>query len=407
MDEKRPLIPVLLDAGVKVPAVLRIYSRVSADEIDALADAILQRIASKPPLGPALTTATRAQFSILLREVSQSVIGVSACLNGQLIAEHSISPGADFAFSYADFLRARPFAPRLEFPDAIGADRERDLVKLGDAVGKVVFTGDIGAQLGASLGREGPQELELVFESASSRLLSIPFEAARLADGRTPALIPGVFIWRREGREARATCERRSPSPGPLKILVAVGAPDEGKTPNSVLDSERELQTILNAVKRASGLDNAYVRVLKIGSPDQIGVALRELGYHVLHLSGHGNLGAIELEDEDGNPVLTTAALLAEKIRDSGHAPPLVVLASCKGGVGKRSGGQLCAGLLETGVPAVLAMQTAASDAYCTELAGKFYAGAFAGGESAAKPRLGARPATLEEARGKSRGKER
>ncbi len=402
VDEKRPLIPVLLDAGVKVPAALRIYSRVSADEIDALADAILQRIADKPPLGPALTTATRAQFSILLREVSQSVIGVSACLNGQLIAEHSISPGADFAFSYADFLRARPFAPRLEFPDAIGADRERDLVKLGDAVGKVVFTGDIGAQLGASLGREGPQELELVFESASSRLLSIPFEAARLADGRTPALIPGVFIWRREGREARATCERRSPSPGPLKILVAVGAPDEGKTPNSVLDSERELQTILNAVKRASELDNAYVRVLEIGSPDQIGVALRELGYHVLHLSGHGNRGVIELEDEDGSPVPTTAALLAEKIRDSGHAPPLVVLASCNGGVGSDQGASFAQALLDSGVPAVLAMQSAVSDAYCTDLTGKFYAGLSLAESPLPSRALALARRTLEEARGKS-----
>src|SRR5215469_9468183 len=171
VDEQRPLIPVLLDAGVKVPAVLRNHSAVSAvsgDQPDALVDAIHNRTSNNPPVGPAPTMATRARLCILMRELPESAIGVSARLDDQpLVAELAVSPGADFAFSYADFLRARPFAARAESPASIIDARERDLAKLGAAVGKVVFTGDIGTQLAASLGSGGPQELELVFESAS------------------------------------------------------------------------------------------------------------------------------------------------------------------------------------------------------------------------------------------------
>jgi hypothetical protein len=36
-----------------------------------------------------------------------------------------------------------------------------------------------------------------------------------------------------------------------LRVLVAVGAPDEDKTSSSVLDGERELQTILDALESA------------------------------------------------------------------------------------------------------------------------------------------------------------
>jgi CHAT domain len=197
--------------------------------------------------------------------------------------------------------------------------------------------------------------------------LSIPFEAACAAAGRIPSLTPGVFIWRRPARTQPAAAQ--VPSPGPLKILVAVGAPDEGKTQNTVLDMERELQTVLDAVENARMLGNAYVRILEIGSVEQIGAALRELSYHVLHLSGHGNQGIFELEDEDGNPEPTTAPQLAAQIRESGHPPTLVVLASCHSGRGDQESTGFAQGLLSGGVPAVLAMQTAVTDFYATALA--------------------------------------
>lgn len=67
---------------------------------------------------------------------------------------------------------------------------------------------------------------------------------------------------------------------GPLKILVAVGAPDEDRT--LVLDQERELQNILDAVEAARRYENAEVRILEVGSPEQIGEALERDGFDVL-----------------------------------------------------------------------------------------------------------------------------
>ena len=163
------------------------------------------------------------------------------------------------------------------------------------------------------------------------------------------------------------------PQPGPLKVLVAVGAPDEGKTPNAVLDMERELQSILDAIEDARKLGNAYVRILDVGSLDEIRGALAEQHYHVLHLSGHGHAGVLELEDEDGNPVQVTATDIANAIRDSGKPAPLVFLASCLSGAGDSDTASLAQGLLQQGVPAVLAMQTSVTDRYSTELARVLY----------------------------------
>jgi tetratricopeptide (TPR) repeat protein len=374
VEKKLPLIPVLLDPDIDIDPILLPYSRLSADQIPELAVAILNRAANKPSLGPAAPSPTRARFTIHLRELPNNTgIAVSAQLdNKPLVPEQTVTPGANFAFSYADFLRARPILSRQHSPSDQAA-QELELFKLGDAVGRVVFPAEIDNQLSAILKNAAQQELELVFESASPHLLSIPFESARLANGSAPALTSGVFVWRTLPPPTHQTTAKSAPVPGPLKILVAIGAPDENKTRNSVLDIERELHTILNSVEKARNLGNAYVRILETGSPSQIGLALRQLSYHVLHLSGHGNKGILELEDEDGTPVPTTAAQIAAEIKDSTHPPPLVVLASCHGGLGDNETSSLAQGLLAGGVPAVLAMQTSVSDAYCTALTGKFY----------------------------------
>jgi len=55
VDEKRSLIPVVLDPNVMVPPILRVHSRLSADQIPQLIEAIYGRT-SKPGLGPAPTT---------------------------------------------------------------------------------------------------------------------------------------------------------------------------------------------------------------------------------------------------------------------------------------------------------------------------------------------------------------
>ena len=98
----------------------------------------------------------------------------------------------------------------------------------------------------------------------------------------------------------------------------------------------------------------------------------------MFYLSGHGGAGLIELETEDGEPDPVTAQQIADAVQDSGHPAPLMYLAACHSGLGGTDGETETAGLaqalLERGVPLVLAMQTAVSDRYTTDLAGRFYA---------------------------------
>ena len=90
-------------------------------------------------------------------------------------------------------------------------------------------------------------ELQLVFASADATLLGLPFEAARLPDGRVPALLPAVSMLR---RVIDAPEPAHPPQAGPLKILVAVGAPDEGQTRSAVLDLGMKWNRLLDRFGR-------------------------------------------------------------------------------------------------------------------------------------------------------------
>jgi hypothetical protein len=98
--------------------------------------------------------------------------------------------------------------------------------------------------------------------------------------------------------------------------------------------------------------------------------------YHVLHLSGHGSAGGIELEDEedeDGNPAVATAAELAQTIFASGRPLPLVFLSCCDPVTGDDVTERLGIGLIERGISQVVGMQSDVTDRYATELATRFY----------------------------------
>ncbi len=212
--------------------------------------------------------------------------------------------------------------------------------------------------------------VEVCFEADDAGLLGLPFETLRLADDRLLAVHPKVVTFRRPAGSAAPPAERLA---GPLKILVAVGAPDEDKTPNVVLDQERELQNLLDAVEEARRLENVEVRILEVGSPEQIGAALERDAYHVLHLSCHGAPGFLELEDEEGAAVRVTAKALMEPIVRQGRPLPMVFLNSCHGGALAGDAASLAEELLAAGIPCVLAMTTSVSDSYATQLAGRFY----------------------------------
>jgi tetratricopeptide (TPR) repeat protein len=373
IEDGKRVIPVMIDADAPVPPLLKSRARLGLERIEELIDAIYGEPSGKPKVAPPRTRTRQRTLQIALRSTGPEEIAVLANLDGQPVTpEQETRLGADFVFSYQDFLRARfPTAHRSPL-EAAAKMREAELDRLGDAVGCVVFPGPVASALVALLdeARAANETVLLAFETADPALLSIPFEAARLPGGRIPALDPGVRLLRRHlGARAGAAASL----PGPLRILVAVGAPDEGKTKNTVLDIEAELQTILDAVDTARNYGNAEVTILEVGHPDQIRAALLNGTYHVLHLSGHGTAGKMELETEDGEPLEVSAQDLANVIRAAQEPLPLVVLATCHGGVSASDTASFAQGLLENGIPMVLAMQSTVSDWYATRLAGAFY----------------------------------
>ncbi|MGH3778904.1 MAG: CHAT domain-containing protein, partial [Pseudonocardiaceae bacterium] len=208
---------------------------------------------------------------------------------------------------------------------------------------------------------------------ADGPALDLPVELLRLTTAAGEDLGPlalraGVTVIRRV-----AGAPRIEPvaTPGPVKILAAVAAPDESRTGNAPLDTEAEMQAVLDAVTDIAGDPRAQVRILEVASVQQIVTALRADAYHVLHLSAHGSADSLELEDEDGNPVPVNAATLIDALRRARRQVPLILLSACSGGP---SGAEaLGAGLIRRGADRVIAMQAPVTDPYATALAASLY----------------------------------
>ncbi len=238
---------------------------------------------------------------------------------------------------------------------------------LRQQVDSVLLPGEVGQAGEQLLAELDAITVVDVHVEASPALASLPFEAAVTPNGRTPVLLPGVRM--RRGVIGQRL-DRVPPAPGPLKILVAVGAPDENKTPQARLDIEAEMGSILDAVAPAVRDERTQVRILEVANAGTIAAALAEDDYYVLRLSGHGDETGIELKDEDGAPLPTRAADLADALRATGRVVPLVFLSSCRG-AGNPEG--LALTLHRLGLPRVIAMQAPVTDRYATELAAAFY----------------------------------
>lgn len=408
IQEGKALIPVMLGTDAWVPPLLRPLARRGIDEVDAIAEAVLHRRAGPPPLRPAELGRTEEVLVRLCRH-GDGGARVELRIGGQTHAEATLAtlPRAVVEGQRA-FLRGFRAGPHRDAAVHQRRTLEADLLALGRGLRALCLPGDGGEALiglidGTRPGTAGQgTTIEVGFEADDPDLLGLPFEALRLPDDRPLATQAAVVMTR---RPAGLTTAQAPPLAGPLKILVAVGAPDEEQTASAVLDQERELQNILDAVEPAQRHENVEVRILEVGHPKLIGAALEADAYHVLHLSCHGLPGALELEDEDSRAVPVTAADLLEPLRRTGRPLPLVLLNACHGGVQAGETASLAVSLLRAGIPAVLAMQTSVSDFYAGRLAHAFYAHLAAGERPLASRALAAARKELEQERQNALGR--
>jgi len=170
----------------------------------------------------------------------------------------------------------------------------------------------------------------------------------------------------------------------PLRILVVISAPDDQKP----LDTEEEIGVIQTALDDTVRTGRVRVEYLDDATLPSIGDALRLFNPHVLHYTGHGTYDEekersfLALEEDDGR---TRRAGIDDLRPHLKNAPDLrlVVLSACQtaqtSDTDAFSG--VATGMLDAGIPAVLAMQTSILDQSGIQLAQAFYA-ALARGET-------------------------
>ena len=371
IEEGKVLIPVVLGENYFIPPLLRPLLRRKIDEIDAIADAVLHRTA-KPALARPSEQGNLERVLVTLNRTESAGIRAELLIGAQSYGKIDLSAlPKNLAAAHAVFVRGFRYGLHRDHSAAERQAQESQMAQLGGELGALCFPDNSGLALanlidGAPVGTT----VEVIWEADDPELLGLPFEAACLPDGRILSLQPNVVMMRRPHGLGAVQSAALA---GPLKILVAVAAPDEGPSSSAPLDHERETQNILDAVEPGRFNDNCEVRILEVGHPELIGKAIEADAYHVLHLSCHGLPGALELEDEEGQARITTSADLLEPIRRAGRPLPLVFLSTCHGGVSAGQTASLAEALLRGGVPAVVAMQAPVSDSYATALAKSFY----------------------------------
>ena len=258
------------------------------------------------------------------------------------------------------------------------------LLQIGAAFGEEMLAGAAGEALGRALveAERLGAPLELALEPEED-LASFPWEALRLPGpgglpGEPLALHPNIRLFR--AVSGLGSTPHR-PVPGPLRILVAIGSPEEQNDRGELLDMEEELSRILDAVEPARKQRRpAHVRVLERGTVMAIREALEAERYHVLHVTCHAGPGVLVLEAEEGTEDKVDADRFCDEALVPGRGVPVVVLAGCSTALsipGKKDGESALPGfaheLLARGVPAVVAMQAHVSDPYAIELGARFY----------------------------------
>ena len=374
IEEGKPLIPVQIGEDPWVPPLLRPLARVPIEDVDRLVEAIENR-GTPPPLGKRRPETRVHRFEISV-DHEGGELELRARLDDHEIAALDSVPvpqtlvAAVEAFSRGDFLRGLRRGP----DDAVAATVEQRISDLGRDLWRLLLPDPVGETLVELLEGSAAQvgaEVELRLVSDDPWVLGLPVDALRAPGGALLARSPSLSTLRlpRSVPEAGS----RDPLAGPLKVLVAVAAPDETRTENPVLDLERELQNILDAVEDEQLRQEAEVQILEVGHEDPISAALRRDQHHVLHLSCHGGPGVLELETEEGDPHPVAAEELASALRAAGRPLPLVFLSACHGARPAGEAASVAETLLRAGVPAVVATLGPIGDFYATELSREFY----------------------------------
>ena len=327
------------------------------EDLLPLLDGIAEAGFRQPPLAGAVDVL----LTITAAQVQLTGAGLS------VMAGHGgVRPGLEEAVH--ESRRARAGAGLAARAQAEGGQRPEQaaLSRVGQLLGESFLPGPVGGALARVLAaaRRAHQPVRLGL-AVPGELAGLPWETLPSPDGGGPlALRELVNLYRKaDAPPARAL-------PGPLRIVVAIASPEGG---GAVLDYERELRNVLAAV-RAARQDAADVRVVPFATPAAIREELDRGPAHVLHISGHGAPGILQLENQDGTPRPVTADDLVRDAIPPGRMPPVITLAACyTGAAASQDGASFAAQLCARGAAAVIATETSITDTYATRLLARLY----------------------------------
>lgn len=194
-------------------------------------------------------------------------------------------------------------------------------------------------------------------------------------EGEFLALNPFSPVVRYIPRKARLTPLKESEQP--LRLLVVIASPCD-EVP---LDTCAEKDRITRAFESLVAQGVVEIEFIEgAGTWSRLYEALTNTETHILHFIGHG---AYDEETQEGVLVVEDEQRNAQKIRSEAFRVlmqgksrlRLVVLNSCLGTKGEDNQpfSSVAAGLIQAGVPAVIAMQAEISDDAAHEIADTFY----------------------------------
>lgn len=209
-----------------------------------------------------------------------------------------------------------------------GTGREAGLVRqAGEALFAGLFPGELGPTLDKAIGeRIKPRggTASLAFAVVTPEAASLQVEALVSPTLGVLASDPRLRLFRR----AAPALEAADLPPPPLRILFVVASPDIDGRQGRMLDFELEEWVLLQALQPLIAAGRAILEPLEAGSLQAVEEALEAEAFHVLHFTGHGSPGQLQMEGPYGEEAPVSQEELAALL---GRFPSLrlVVLSGC------------------------------------------------------------------------------
>ncbi|WP_089935670.1 tetratricopeptide repeat protein [Candidatus Entotheonella palauensis] len=192
--------------------------------------------------------------------------------------------------------------------------------RLGDDLGQALLSADVWEPIRQAFAQSGPQPMTIA--SDDPLILSLPWELMR--QDRTYVVREGIIdLIRTTSSSAPDPATLTMPDRPILKLVVNVSAPAS----SNQLDYEAESYRLAKALHEHSEV--VFTELGTVADLVSTVVARKPTG---VHFSGHGEPGALEFEDDEGQSNTVTIERLIHQIRqEEGHLPHLFYLASCHG----------------------------------------------------------------------------